>query len=195
MAERLRIAIIEDEPLIASGIAASVEELSHEVAAVFSNGVDALRQIDALNVDLFLVDINLPQVDGITVMQAIHERFPIPCIFITGYSEIELIERAQSIFTFGYLIKPVDTADLRAAINVAIGRFHDFNNMHARMQKAQKSLTDRKTVERAKGIIMNLLGLSEPQAMRYLQKKSRDRNKKLVEIAQEIIDIERGAPS
>ena len=67
--------------------------------------------------------------------------------------------------------------------------------MYARMQKAQKSLTERKTVERAKGIIMNLLGLSEPQAMRYLQKKSRDRNKKLVEIAREIIDIERGTPS
>lgn len=195
MTEHLKIIIIEDEPLIAAGLAAIVQELHHETTAIFSSGVEALQQIDALEADLILVDINLPQIDGIAVMKEIHKRRPIPCIFITGYSEVELIQRAQSVFTFGYLIKPVDANDLRAAISIAISRSHDFKNLYKNMQKAQKALDERKVIERAKGILMDLLGMSEAQAMKYLQNKSRNSNKKLVTIAEEIIRIERGSSS
>lgn len=195
MTEPLKIIIIEDEPLIAAGLAAIVQELGHETTAIFPSGIDALQQADSLDADLILVDINLPQMDGIAVMKEIHKRQPIPCIFITGYSELDLIQRAQSVFTFGYLIKPVDANDLRAAIGIAISRSHDFKNLYENMQKTQKALEDRKLIERAKGIIMDLLGMSEAQAMKYLQNKSRNTNKKLTAIAQEIINIERGTTS
>ena len=187
--KKLNILIVEDEYLIASGIAVCIEELGHNLVGVAGTGAEAMEIVGRTDPDIILMDINLPGMDGIEVMAKINESRRIPCIFITGYSDSGLIARAQSPFTYGYLIKPVDISDLRAAINVAMSRFEDYSKVSNSLDKATKALEERKTIERAKGIVMDLLGLKETQAMQYLQKKSRNSNVRVIDIARKIIEI------
>lgn len=187
---RLSILIVEDEFLIASGISFCLEELGHQVLAIASSGQAAIDIVENQKPDLILMDVNLPEIDGITTMSIINQTNKIPCIYITGYSDSDLISRAQSSYTFGYLIKPVDKNDLRASIDTAISRFDDFSTLNDELTKMKRTLDERKTIERAKGIIMDLFNMKEPQALQYLQKKSRETNTKLYNVAKRIIDVD-----
>lgn len=184
----IRVLIVEDEPLIASGIKCCLDELEYEVAGILESGKEAISFVQSQRVDLILMDINLPEMDGITAMEQICERQSIPFIFITGYSDSEFIRRARSQNTYGYLIKPVDVSDLKAAIDVALCRFDEYHKLQNQLSKAKNDLAARKLVERAKGILMDSFGMSEAKAMRYLQEKSRKTNRKMEEIARRVIE-------
>lgn len=181
MTDRLGILIVEDEPLVAMGISCCLEELHHEVLGTATTGLEALQMAESCEPDLILMDINIPELDGIIVMERLREKKNIPCIFLTGYSDSALIERAAGVNAYGYLIKPVDVHDLEAAIGIAMRRFRE-------MDDSRRALADRKLVERAKGLLMDVLGMKEKQAMQFLQKRSRELNRKLPDLAKEIIE-------
>lgn len=188
--ESLNILIVEDEPLIASGISCCLEELGHKTVGIASTGKEALEMAPALKPDLILMDINIPDLDGIIVMERLSKVISVPCIFLTGYSDQDLIRRASRVNSYGYLIKPVDVNDLNAAINIAIQRSKEMHEKERSLIQSRQALEDRKIVERAKGILMDQYEMQETQAMRFLQKKSRESNRKLPEVAKEIVEFE-----
>ncbi len=103
----------------------------------------------------------------------------------------ELISKAKEIGVLGYLIKPVDESDLKASIEIAVSRFEDIKKLKEELDETKEALESRKTIERAKGIVMERLQLSESEAMKFLQKKSRNSNKKIVDVANEIIEADK----
>ena len=184
----MRIYIVEDDPIILSGFSAMVKSLGYTVAGLEVDGERALQEIIRLRPDLIIMDVNLPRVDGMSVLEKVNEVVDIPCIIVTGYKDEEQIGRASRAGVYAYLQKPVDEYELQAAIQIVMSRSGAYNAVKEEKDRALQSLSDRKTVERAKGILMKQMQISEMDAHRTLQRKSRDSNMKLVDMAQRIID-------
>jgi response regulator NasT len=125
--------------------------------------------------------------DGIEAAEMITEERLIPIILLTGFSERELAERAANTNVSAYLMKPVSEQDLLPAIALAVSRFKEFRALHQEVDDLREALETRKVVERAKGILMRRLKLSEEEAFRRMQQRSQNENKKLGEIAEAII--------
>jgi len=115
----------------------------------------------------------------------------VPSLIVSGYDDEELIQRAIEIGVLGYLIKPIDESDLKAAIEIAISRFEEIKNLKIELEETKDALESRKIIEKAKGIVMERSQLKEDDAMKFLQKKSRNSNKKLVDVADEIIEADK----
>jgi AmiR/NasT family two-component response regulator len=188
--EQLNILIAEDESLIMIGLEESLQNLGHNVIAEASDGEEMVELALSTSPDLMIVDINLPKRDGISAIKEINKSRSIPSIIVSGYIKQELIDKASENLVFGYLVKPVDESDLKPAIDVAMSRYRDMKNLQNQLIDMKNSLQDRKKVEKAKGIVMKHLGIDEEEAMKFLQKKSRNSNKKLLSVAQEIIDAD-----
>jgi two-component system, response regulator PdtaR len=136
---------------------------------------------------LAILDIKMPEMDGIEAAQKITAARPIPIILLTAYSERELAERAASANVSAYLMKPVSEQDLLPAIALAVSRFKEFQSLHQEVDDLRDALETRKLVERAKGILMRRLNLTEEEAFRRMQRRSQNENKRLGDIAQAII--------
>jgi len=185
--DALRILIADDESLRVMSLRGQLESLGHKVVAEASNGAEAVRLADELRPDLAILDIKMPEMDGIEAAQKITAARPIPIILLTAYSERELAERAASANVSAYLMKPVSEQDLLPAIALAVSRFKEFQALHQEVDDLRDALETRKLIERAKGILMRRLNLSEEEAFWRMQRRSQNENKKLAEIAQAII--------
>jgi response regulator NasT len=188
--EPLRILIADDESLRVMSLKGQLESLGHKVIGEAANGKEAVRLADELKPDLAILDIKMPEMDGIEAAQTITHTRPIPIILLTAYSEQELAERAASANVAAYMMKPVSEHDLLPAIALAVSRYNEFQALHREVDDLRDALETRKLVERAKGILMRRLNLTEEEAFRRLQRKSQNENKKLGEIAQAIITAE-----
>lgn len=189
----MRIFIVEDELLVQAGYRAMLSGSDYKIVGVATDGKEAIDEIIKRSgeIDLVIVDINIPNVDGIEVIKRINQCVKLPCIIVTGYCDDALIKRANEAGVFGYLQKPIDRYDLISTISVAAERFGEFEKLKTETDVAKKALEERKLIERAKGILMDKFELKEKDAMRFLQKKSRDKNKKLVDVAKDIIQAEK----
>jgi response regulator NasT len=187
MMDALRVLVADDEGLRVMSLKGQLETLGHKVVAEASDGKEAVRLAQELMPDLAILDIKMPGLDGIEAAQMITEARPIPIILLTAYSEKELAERAANANVSAYLMKPVSEQDLLPAIALAVSRFKEFQALHREVDDLRDALETRKLVERAKGILMRRLNLSEEEAFRRMQRRSQNENKKLGEIAQAII--------
>lgn len=187
MGKKIRVLLAEDDYLVLMSLRLSLENLGYEVVAEATDGLQAVEQALQKKPDLILMDINMPYLDGIEALKKINEKYVAPSIIITGYSESKLVKRALEAGVFGYLVKPVDARELAPAIDIALKRFEEFTKLSEDLKDTKAALEARKYIEKAKGILMDNLHLSEAEAMKYLQKKSRTKNKKIVVIAKEII--------
>jgi len=185
--DALRILIADDESLRVMSLKGQLEALGHKVIAEASNGKEAMHLADELRPDLAILDIRMPEMDGIEAAEKITAERPIPIILLTAYSERELAERAATANVSAYLMKPVSEQDLLPAIALAVSRFKEFQSLHQEVDDLRDALMTRKLVERAKGILMRRLGLSEEDAFRRMQRRSQSENKRLGEIAEAII--------
>ncbi len=184
----ISVFIAEDEPITLVGLSIMVEEIGHRVIGEANDGPGAIDGIISTDPDLIIMDIDLPVIDGLSVLEEVYKIKPIPSIIITGYREHSFIDKANALGAFGYLQKPVDSSELNAMIKIAISRFEELGELKKNLDDVKTSLAERKIIEKAKGIVMEQLGYKEPQAMKYLQLKSRQQNKKIFLIAREIID-------
>jgi len=191
MANPLRVFIAEDEAIILDNFVMRIEKMGHIVVGIALDGYEAKEKIAQLKPDLILMDINMPHQDGLSVMEEINKDRVIPCIIITGHYSAKLIERANQAGVFGYLIKPVDEKQLEATVNIVQTRYSDFQQLIQETENMKNALEDRKFIEKAKGILMDRFMLKEVDAMKQLQKQSKDKNKKLVVVAKEIIAAEK----
>jgi response regulator NasT len=189
--EALRILIADDESIRLMSLRKQLTALGHRVVAEASNGQEAIALAAATQPDLAILDIKMPATDGIEAAQEITHTRPIPIILLTAYSEAELVERAAQANISAYLMKPIAEEDLLPAITLALVRFRQFEALRREVSDLREALETRKVIEKAKGILMHRLSLTEDEAFRRLQKQSQASNRKLAEVAEAIVMADR----
>lgn len=185
----MNVLVAEDDPLIALALAERLRALGHEPVGPAADGTEAIALARDTQPELYLFDIEMPNVDGLSAaMTLAGEGLRRPVVVITGVDDPGLIDRAVASGVGAYLTKPVDTRQLQAALELAATRYSELEALEAEVDRAQQALEDRKLVERAKGLLMNALGLSEQDAFRRLQLTARERNMRLVDVAARIVE-------
>jgi AmiR/NasT family two-component response regulator len=183
----LRILIADDDPLIRMDLKQTLDSLGYTVVAEAGDGVEAIAMALEQKPDLCILDVKMPEMDGIEAMEKIYEAEIAPCILLTAYSDRELVERARQSGAFAYLIKPFKPNDLPPAIEVARARFDQEMALRREIGDLQERLVSRKLVDRAKGILMRDHGMTEAEAYRRIQVQSMNTRKTMKEIAEAII--------
>ena len=185
----MRILVADDDPVIGLGLAERLRSLGHEPIGPAADGAQAISLAEATLPDLYLFDIEMPNVDGLEAAKQLAEAgLRRPVVVVTGVEDPSLVERSIASGVSAYLTKPIDSRDLQAAIELAAARHSEFQALEAEVDRAQQALDDRKLVERAKGLLMSALHLSEPDAFRRLQLTARERNLRLVDVASTIVE-------
>jgi response regulator NasT len=185
----MRVLIAEDDPVIALALAERVRSLGHEPLGPVGDGAQAVAEATATRPDLYLFDIEMPELDGLEAAAELTARgLGRPVVVITGVDDRGLIERSVATGAGAYLTKPVDTRELEAAISLAAARHAELEELQAEVVDTKQALEERKVIERAKGLLMKALGIAEPDAFRRLQLAARERNLRLVDVARAIVD-------
>ena len=185
----MRILIAEDDPVIAFALAERVRSLGHEPLGPVGDGAQAVAEATATRPDLYLFDIEMPELDGLEAAAELTARgLGRPVVVITGIDDRGLIERSVSTGAGAYLTKPVDTRELEAAISLAAALHAELEELQAEVVDSKQALEERKVIERAKGLLMKALALPEPDAFRRLQLAARERNLRLVDVARAIVE-------
>jgi two-component system, response regulator PdtaR len=188
----MKVLVAEDDPLIGLALAERLRSLGHEPLGPARDGSEAIELARAESPDLYLFDIEMPKVDGLEAAAALAGAgLRRPVVVVTGVDDPTLIERAIATGVSAYLTKPVDSLELEAALTLAAARHAEFEALEAEVGRAQQALEDRKLVERAKGLLMSALGLSEQDAFRRLQRTARERNLKLAQVASQVVEQQR----
>jgi AmiR/NasT family two-component response regulator len=189
MTPPLRIVVADDEPDMRDYFRKILPRLGHTVTAAAENGEQLVDFCRFYQPDLVITDIKMPGVDGIDAAMQIYADRPVPVILVSAYSDAKLIERAEADHIMAYLVKPIKQADLEPAIGLAMRRFEQFQALRDEAADLRQALADRKIIEQAKGILMKVLGLSEEDAFRRLQKTASAKNLKLIEVAQMALEM------
>jgi len=183
----LRIVIADDEPIIRMDLRRTLENMGHVVVGEAGDGQQALEITKELKPDIAILDIKMPTMDGIDAAKLISTEAIAPVLLLTAYSQRDLVERARDAGVFAYLVKPFKELDLMPAIEIAIARFEEFEELDREVNDLENKLDARKTVDRAKGILMDQYGLKEQDAFRRIQVQSMNTRKTMREIAEAII--------
>jgi AmiR/NasT family two-component response regulator len=184
---KLRIVIADDEPIILLDLRQMLEELGMSVVGEASDGAQAVEKVRVLKPDLAILDVKMPEMDGIEAARILHEERLAPVILLTAYSDSELIQRAKQAGVYGYIVKPFKQADLTPAIEIALARYQEARELEQQVDDLKEALETRKIIERAKGILMDTYGLREQEAYRRIQVQSMNTRKSMREIAEAII--------
>jgi AmiR/NasT family two-component response regulator len=185
----MRVLVAEDDPLIALALVERVRSLGHEPVGPARDGAEAVELARTTSPDLYLFDVEMPHVDGLeAAAQLSDEGLRRPVVIITGVEDDSLIERSIANGVSAYLTKPIETRELQAAIGLAAARHAEFEQLEADVERVQQALEDRKVVERAKGLLMSALDLSEQDAFKRLQQTARECNLRLAEVAARIVE-------
>jgi len=185
----MRVLIAEDNPLIALALVERVRSLGHEPLGPARDGAEAVELARTTSPDLYLFDVEMPNLDGLeAASQLSDEGLRRPVVIITGVDDDTLIERSIATGVAAYLTKPIETRELQAAIGLAAARDAEFRQLEADVERVQQALDDRKVVERAKGLLMSALDLSEQDAFKRLQQTARERNLRLADVAARIVE-------
>lgn len=182
-----RVLIAEDNSKTRLFLKSQLELLGFEVVAAVSNGMDAVKLVGELKPDLVIMDVKMPEMDGIDAAKIISSRGPVPIILITGLSSDEMAMKAIESGVFAYLVKPVTKKQLEPAIKLALARYEEFKSLKVEVTDLKDAIETRKLVERAKGILMKRCNISEEDAFKLLQSHSQKENKKMREIADNIV--------
>jgi two-component system, response regulator PdtaR len=185
--DALKIVIADDEPIIRLDLKKTLENMGHEVVGETGDGAKAVEMARALKPDILILDIKMPEMDGIDAAKIITTEGIAPVLLLTAYSQKDLVDRAKDAGVFAYLVKPFKEADLMPAIEIAISRYEEFMDLENEVSDLENKLDTRKAVDRAKGILMDQYGLKEQEAFRRIQVQSMNTRKSMREIAEAII--------
>ncbi|MGQ9516710.1 MAG: ANTAR domain-containing response regulator [Anaerolineae bacterium] len=189
MADRKRIIIADDESIIRMDLREMLTNLGYLVVGEVADGRSAVNLARELKPDLVVMDIRFEgdDFDGIDAAKILTEERIAPVLLLTAYSQRDLIERAKDAGVTGYIVKPFRESDLAAAIEVALARFNELKMLEKEVGDLKQALETRKLVDRAKGILMDVQGLTEAEAFRKIQKMSMNTRKPMREVAEAII--------
>jgi AmiR/NasT family two-component response regulator len=175
------VLIADDEPIIRLGLGSMLEEMGHLVVTA-ANGREALQQAKRHRPDMAILDIKMPYTDGLQAAATLSRDQPMPILLLTAFSDKELIEQASDLPIQGYLVKPVKTGELAAAMSVAAKRFAESQRLQAQADKLEEKLETRILVDRAKGKLM-ATGMSEEAAYKTIQRQARDSQLSMRQVA------------
>lgn len=181
----IRILVAEDEALILMDLVEMLVEAGYEVVAQASDGAQAIELAQLHKPDLAILDVKMPILDGISAAEKIIAIAPV--LMLTAFSQRELVERARDAGVMAYVVKPFSIGDLVPAIEIAISRHLQMRSLADEVADLHERLETRKTIDRAKGILMQALNLSEPQAFSWIQRAAMDRRLTMKEVAQAVI--------
>ena len=182
-----RILVAEDEALIRLDLAEMLSEAGYEVVGQASNGEQAVEMAKELAPDLVIMDVKMPVMDGITAAEEIGAAKICPVVMLTAFSQTELVERARDAGVMAYIVKPFTANDLAPAIDIARHRWTEVKALEQEVADLGQRLETRKSVDRAKGILMKKLKVNEAEAFRWIQKTAMDRRLGMREVADAVI--------
>lgn len=184
---RTRIIIADDESIIRMDLKEMLTALGYLVVGEVGDGRSAVNLAREVRPDLVIMDVKMPDMDGIEAASLLTQEKLAPVLLLTAFGQRELIERAKEAGVVGYLVKPFRESDLTPAIEVALARFGEFKAMEEQVTDLREALETRKVVDRAKGILMERDSLNEQESFRRIQKMSMNTRKPMREIAEAII--------
>jgi len=185
--KRTRILIADDESLILMDLREMLTSLGYLVVGEANDGRSAVNMARELRPDLVIMDIKMPDMDGIDAAKVLTAEKIAPVLLLTAYSQQDLVERAKEAGVVGYLVKPFRESNLAPAVEVTLARFEEFRALQKEVADLKEALETRKLVDRAKGILMDTQGLTEQEAFRRIQKMSMNTRRAMKEIAEAII--------
>lgn len=185
--QALRVLVAEDESLIRMDVVATLNEAEFEVVGEASDGEEALELAQKLKPDVVVMDIKMPKLDGISAAEKLTE-LKIPVVLLTAFSQSELVNQATEAGAMAYITKPFKPSDLIPAIQIAIARSEEIAALEQEIADLSDRLETRKLMDRAKGLLMSKMKLSEPDAFRWIQKASMDRRLSMAQVAKAVID-------
>ena len=186
--DSLRILIADNESIIRMDLKELLEEAGHEVIGEAADGLKAVELTRKLKPDLVIMDIKMPEMDGIAAAKMISNEKLAPVLLLTAYSQKEIVEKAKDSGVLAYLVKPVKESNLFPAMEIALSRFKEYMEIEQELLDLRNSLETRKILDRAKGMLMDAYNLSEQEAFRRIQQYSMAKRKSIREVAEAIIE-------
>jgi AmiR/NasT family two-component response regulator len=185
--EGLRILLAEDESAVAASLAAQLQALGHQVVGEAASGAEAVRLAVEKRPEAIIMDIKMPDGDGIEAARRIAEQSPLPVLFLSGHFDQELLAGVTQSGGLAYLFKPATADQIQAALSLARRRFAEMKGLRDQVARLEQLLEERKLVARARGLVMDRQGLSEEEAQRWLQKEATRSRSRLVEVARGLL--------
>lgn len=183
-----RVLVAEDEPLIRLDIVETLKEAGYDVVGEAADGQEAIDLALDLEPDLCVLDIKMPKVDGITAAEEILKELSCAIVMLTAYSQKELVQRASEVGAMAYVVKPFGPDDLIPAVEIALSRQAQIDALESEVATLAERFETRKRVDRAKGLLIEKMEMTEPEAFRWIQKTSMDRRLSMREVADAVID-------
>jgi AmiR/NasT family two-component response regulator len=184
----VRVVIAEDEAIVRLDLKEILEEEGYEVVGETGRGDEAVELVRKHRPDLAILDIKMPGSDGLTAAREINSERLAAVLILTAFSQRDLIDQARDAGALAYLVKPFQKSELLPAIEIALGRFNEMKALDDQVKSLEEQLEVRKVVERAKGILMEELGLREHDAFRWIQRSAMQRRQRMMDVAREVID-------
>ncbi|CAB4609828.1 unannotated protein [freshwater metagenome] len=182
-----RIIVAEDEAIIRMDLIEMLREAGYNVIGEAANGREAISLARHLKPDLAILDVKMPEIDGISAAEVIVSEKLAAVLMLTAFSQRELVERARDAGAMAYLVKPFSISDLTPAIEMALGRYAQIQALEAEVGDLGQRLEARKLVDRAKGVLMANLGISEPEAFKWIQKAAMDQRSSMSAVSEGVL--------
>jgi len=182
-----RVLVAEDEALIRLDLKEMLEEEGYAVVGEAADGEQAVEMAGRLRPDLVILDVKMPKMDGIAAAERIAGERVAPVVILTAFSQRDLVERAREAGAMAYLVKPFQKKDLVPTIEMATSRFAEIVALEQEVGGLHERLEARKTVERAKGVLMTEHGMTEPEAFRWIQRTAMDRRTTMRAVADAVL--------
>ena len=183
----LRIVIADNESIIRMDLREMLEDAGHEVVGEAADGWHAVEITRSRRPDLVIMDIKMPEMDGITAAKKISDENIAPVLLLTAYSQPDIVDRAKDSGVLGYLVKPVEENNLFPAMEIALSRWEEMQSLSAELDKVKDTLEMRKTLDRAKGILMAVHHLKEKEAYRRIQQYAMTKRMTVKDVAEAIV--------
>jgi response regulator NasT len=185
----LRILIIDESRARAAELCSGLAMAGHQVAAVLPSALDLTAQIEAIKPDVILIETESPSRDTLENLAVMNRDMPRPVILLTQESDAAVMRAAFKAGVSAYIVDNLDLARLKPIVDVAIARFEEHQNLKQELAVATKKLSERKLVEKAKGILMKTRGLDEDQAYAALRKLAMERAQPLGKVSGDLIEM------
>jgi response regulator NasT len=184
----IRVVIAEDEAIIRLDLRETLEEEGYEVVGETGRGDHAVDLVRSLQPDLAILDIKMPHMDGLEAARIISEERICGVLMLTAFSQREVVEDARDAGALAYLVKPYQKSDLIPAIEVAIGRFRELQQLSGEVDALGEQLEARKVIDRAKGVLIDQCGLKESEAFTFIQRTAMSERSRMRDVAERVLD-------